>query len=130
MAQTSAEVSVSGSAAITTADLAANKLWEYQLRRENKVILQEIKEAAKRREANNAEAERKTNVLDERIAALEAKVAEFERMYKEDEKARAKWNEEAVALRSAMAGFLAGQVRAGSWTLQLPSVLAMLMFER
>jgi septal ring factor EnvC (AmiA/AmiB activator) len=109
-APTEAQPSVSTSSTIET---AKDRLWEFQLRKENKAILQEIKIAAKDRQKDQAEYERKMKASSGRIDALEAKLADLERLYKEHAHAREKWMEEAAAFKSSMANVLAQHLNEG-----------------
>ena len=60
-----------------TAQRPADRLWEHQLRRENKALLEQIKEIGKRREADYAESERKRQETEERLDAIETKLTGF-----------------------------------------------------
>lgn len=95
------------------AEAGKDRLWEFQLRRENKSILQEIRTAAKHREIDQVEFARQTKAASERLFALETKVAELEHARKEDEKAREKWMDDAAAFKSSMADFLSGRLSEG-----------------
>lgn len=106
-------------APMNTAEMAKDRLWEYQLRRENQVILKEIRDAAKRREANTTEVKEKEVAYEQRIAIIEAKILELEQLHKDDVEARAKWAVEAAAFRSTMAAFIEGKMSPSSCFLSL-----------
>lgn len=101
------------SSAAGGAEAGKDRLWEFQLRRENKSILQEIRSAAKNREMDQAEFVRQTKAARDRLTALETRLAELEHARKEDEKARENWMKDAAAFKSSMADFLSGRLNEG-----------------
>ncbi|SZF00283.1 unnamed protein product [Blumeria hordei] len=62
-------------------DVAADRLWQFQLRKENKAILSQLQSSEQKRRLILEENERRFQVSEEKIARLESKLAELERRY-------------------------------------------------
>ncbi|CAD6503973.1 BgTH12-05714 [Blumeria graminis f. sp. triticale] len=62
-------------------DVAADRLWQFQLRKENKAILSQLQSSEQKRQLMLEENERRFQVSEEKMARLESKLAELERRY-------------------------------------------------
>lgn len=62
-------------------DVAADRLWQFQLRKENKAILSQLQSSEQKRQLMLEENERRFKVSEEKMARLESKLAELERRY-------------------------------------------------
>jgi hypothetical protein len=98
---------------IGIAETARDRMWEFQLRKENKAMLQEIRNAAKQRELEQAEIDRTTRASTELLATIEARLAALENAYKEDQKGREKFMDDAARFRAQMTEFLSARFNEG-----------------
>ena len=96
------------------AGVAADKLWQFQLRKENKALLELVQENERRSQLDTAEASRKHKESTDRIIALESRLAEHEREKARDEQARKEFMKEDAAFKVMVKGFLEGRVTEGT----------------
>jgi hypothetical protein len=97
------------------AAVAADKLWQFQLRKENKALLEQLQENERRRQFDAAEAERKLTESTNRIIALESRLSEIEREKTKDDQARAEFIKGDTAFKSDFKNFLEGRISQGSF---------------
>lgn len=90
--------------------MAANTLWEYQLRKENKAILDQIRKYGDKRDADVAENMRRFQEGEKRRLALEARVAELERDQKLQDARAAEHKKECAAKLAELENFLKGRI--------------------
>lgn len=83
-----------------TTEMAASNLWEYQLRRENRAILERVRKIGEQRDADVSENMKRIQEAEKRRLALEARVAELEKEQKLKD-ARAVEHEKACAAKMA-----------------------------
>jgi len=95
------------------AGVAADKLWQFQLRKENKALLEQIQEIERRRQSDAAEANRKFKETADRMIALESRVAEHEREKTKSEQAVKHFMKEGAAFKAIVKDFLEGGVPEG-----------------
>ncbi|CZR51194.1 uncharacterized protein PAC_01069 [Phialocephala subalpina] len=94
----------------STAEMAANTMWEYQLRKENKAILDQIRKYGEKRDADVAENMKRFQEVEKRRLALEARVTELERDQKLQDAHAAEHKKECAAKLAEMENFLKGRV--------------------
>ena len=87
-----------------------NKLWQFQLRKENKVLLEQMQEHEKRRQFDAAESDRKLKEGADKIIALESRLAEYERERTRDDQARKEFMKADAAFKAEFKNFLEGRV--------------------
>ena len=92
---------------------AADKLWQFQLRKENQALLEQLKENERRRQFDAAEAERKHKENADRIIALESRLSEVEREKIKDDQARMEFMKGDAAFKSNLKSFLEPRVSEG-----------------
>jgi len=101
----------------SVAAVAADKLWQLQLRKENKAILEKLQENEKLIQSGGAEANRKTEAGEAKIVTLEARLAEDERKREALEKmldqAQKEHRREIAALKLAMKDMIEGRISNG-----------------
>lgn len=97
----------------STAEMAANTMWEYQLRKENKAILEQIRKYGDKRDADVAENMKRFQEGEKRRLALEARVAELERDQKLQDARAAEHKKECAARLQELENFLKGRVTEG-----------------
>lgn len=67
------------SSSISAFEMATDKLWRFQLRKENKAILVELQENERRRKSLLEANQKRFEVAEEKIFKLELKVAQLEK---------------------------------------------------
>lgn len=97
----------------STAEMAANTLWEYQLRKENKAILEQIRKYGDKRDADVAENMKRFQEGEKRRLALEARVVELERDRRLQDARAAEHKKECAAKLAELENFLKGRVTEG-----------------
>jgi hypothetical protein len=90
-------------------DAPADRLSTFQLRKENAVLLELLEESKRQQQAANAENKRKIKEGEERLAALEAREAEYELQKQRELQALNKDREEVVSMKAQMESFLRQQ---------------------
>jgi hypothetical protein len=90
-------------------DTPADHLWKFQLRKENAVLLELLQESKRQQQAADAENKRKIKEGEERLAALEAKEAEYELRKQRELQAFNKDREEVASMKAQMESFLKQQ---------------------
>ena len=96
------------------AAVAADKLWQFQLRKENKALLEQLQENERRRQLDASEAERKLKDSADRIIALESRLSEVEREKFRDDEARKEFMKADAAFKADFKNFLEGRLSEGS----------------
>ncbi|KUJ22849.1 uncharacterized protein LY89DRAFT_728959 [Mollisia scopiformis] len=86
----------------STAELASNTLWEYQLRKENKVILEQIRKIGEKRDADVSENMRRMQEGEKHRLTLEAKVLDLEKERKLQDARAAEHERECAAKMAEM----------------------------
>jgi DNA repair exonuclease SbcCD ATPase subunit len=97
----------------------ADKLWQFQLRKENKAILDQLQENERRRQADAAEAERKLKESANRIKALESRLSEVEREKIKEDQARKEFMKVDAAFKANFKTFLEGRLYEGWWRMHV-----------
>ncbi|KAE9381500.1 hypothetical protein N431DRAFT_425071 [Stipitochalara longipes BDJ] len=92
------------------AGVATDKLWQFQLRKENKALLDQIQENERRRQFDTTEADRKLKESTDRITALESRLAKYEREKTREDQARRDFMKEDAAFKTNLKNFLEGRV--------------------
>jgi hypothetical protein len=95
------------------AAVAGDKLWQFQLRKENKALLEQLQEIERRRQFDAAEAEKKLKESTDRIIALESRLSEIEREKNRDDQARKEFMKGDAAFKSDFKNFLEGRISEG-----------------
>lgn len=95
------------------AAVAADKLWQFQLRKENKALLEMMQELERRRESDAAEVASKQKESTDRIIALELRLSEFEREKIKNEHVQREFAKADAAFKSDMKSFLEGRISEG-----------------
>ena len=88
-------------------------LWKFQLRKENAALLEKLEENAKVVEACKLENMRQFQCFSEKIACIEATIANIERM---EEKGMEAWklqSEEVAALKNKLDNFIQDDIPSG-----------------
>jgi hypothetical protein len=96
------------------AAVAADKLWQFQLRKENKALLEQLQENERRRQLDASEAERKLKDSADRIITLESRLSEVEREKIRDDEARKEFMKADAAFKADFKNFLEGRLSEGS----------------
>ena len=91
------------------AGVAADKLWQYQLRKENKALLEQLQENERRRQFYEAEADKKAKECADSIIALETKISEHEREKTRIDRAVKDMEMGQKTFKSGMMNFLQGR---------------------
>lgn len=99
----------------STAEMAANTMWEYQLRKENKAILDQIRKYGEKRDADVAENMKRFQEVEKRRLALEARITELERDQKLQDARAAEHKKECAAKLAEMENFFKGRVNDGKF---------------
>jgi hypothetical protein len=99
---------------VKVAASAADTLWQFQLRKENKALLEQIQEQERRRQVDAAEADRKFKESANRIIALESRISEMERERVREEQARKVFIKGDAAFKAELKSFLEGRFSEGS----------------
>ncbi|KAE8441349.1 hypothetical protein EG329_005498 [Mollisiaceae sp. DMI_Dod_QoI] len=94
----------------STAEIAANSLWEYQLRKENRAILEQIRKIGDKRDAEVSENMKRFQEGEKRRLALEARVLELEREQKLQDARVAEHKKQCAAKLVDMENFLRGRL--------------------
>ena len=87
----------------------ADRLWTFQLRKENAVLLELLEESKRQQQVTDAENKRKIKEGEERLAALEAKEVEYELQKQRELQALSKDREEVASMKAQMESFLRQQ---------------------
>lgn len=95
---------------------AKDQLWTFQLRKENKAMLQEIRDLQERRQTDYADFEGSLRVATDNLAKVDARVTELERRHAEDVQSQEKFREEIAALQALMAERMASKFHQGWFT--------------
>jgi hypothetical protein len=90
-------------------DTPADRLWTFQLRKENADLLKLLQESKRQQQAADAENKRKIKEGEERLTALEAKEVEYELQKQRELEALRKDREEVASIRAQMESFLRQQ---------------------
>jgi hypothetical protein len=90
-------------------DTPADHLWKFQLRKENAVLRELLEESKRQQQAADAENKRKIKEGEERLAALEAREAEYELQKQRELQALDKDREEVTSMKAQMESFLRQQ---------------------
>lgn len=98
-----------GSSSMTAKD----QLWTFQLRKENKAMLQEIRNLQEQRQIAHAEFEGSIKVATDHLAKVDARVTELEQKHWENVELQEKFREEIAALQSKMAETMTGRFHQG-----------------
>jgi hypothetical protein len=96
------------------AAVAADKLWQFQLRKENKALLEQLQENERRRQLDASEAEKKLKDSADRIIALESRLSEVECEKSRDDEARKEFMKADAAFKADFKNFLEGRLSEGS----------------
>ena len=94
---------------ISGEDTPADRLWTFQLRKENRALLELLEESKRQQQVIDAENRRKIKEGEERLAALEAKEVEYERQKQRELEALSKDREEVASMKAQMESFLRQQ---------------------
>ena len=111
----------------STAETAANNLWEYQLRKENKAILEQVRKIGEKRDADVSENMRRMQEGEKRRLVLEARVAELERDHKDYDARMAEHKKECAAKLAEMENFLKDRTTVGKLCSLTAAASSMLM---
>jgi len=95
------------------ASVAADKLWQFQLRKENKALLEQLQENERRRQFDAAESNKKLKENADRIIALESRLAQHEREKARDEQARKEFMKGDAAFKAMVKDYLERRVPEG-----------------
>lgn len=95
------------------ATAAADKLWQFQLRKENMALLEQIREQESLRQVAAAEANKKFKESADRIIALESRISELERERARDVQARKEFMKGDAAFKAELKHFLDGRFSEG-----------------
>lgn len=95
------------------AAVATDKLWQFQLRKENKALLEQLQENERRRQYDTAESDRKLKESADKIIALESRLAEHDREKIKDDQARREFMKEDAAFKTNLKNFLEGRLSEG-----------------
>jgi hypothetical protein len=90
-------------------DNPADRLWTFQLRKENAALLKLLEECKRQQQIIDAENKRKIKEGEERLAALEAKEVEYERQKQRELEALIKDREEVASMKAQIESFLRQQ---------------------
>jgi len=90
-------------------DTPADRLWTFQLRKENAALLKLLEESKRQQQVIDAENKRKIKEGEERLAALEAKEVEYELQKQRELEALSKDREEVASMKAQMESFLRQQ---------------------
>jgi hypothetical protein len=103
------------------AAIMADKLWQFQLRKENKALLEQILELESRHQFDAAEADRKHNESADQIVALESRLAEIEREKNRNDQVWNGFMKEDGAFKANVKTFLEGRLSEGTFRMALLS---------
>jgi hypothetical protein len=93
--------------------VAADKLWQFQLRKENKALLEQLQEQERHRQFDAAEVDRKLKESADRIITLESRLSEVEREKARDNQARKEFIKGDAAFKAYIKNFLEGRLSEG-----------------
>jgi hypothetical protein len=93
----------------TGTDTPADRLWKFQLRKEHAALLELLEESKRQQQATDAENKRKIKDGEERLAALEAKDAEYELQKQRELQALNKDREEIASMKAQIESFFRQQ---------------------